>query len=197
VNGAAEGLRWLTLLDGVPVVRRANALTGRRWSKLSGSDLINPVLESAAVLGARVGFLGGAVDTHRRLRELVGQRLPAIRIAGTWAPTRRELTDAAASERIAAEIRDADVDILVVALSSHCRKSGSPASDRPLERRYCWGSERPLTFWLVVCGGHQNGSRERGRMGMGVDARAPSARPAPFDPRAAGVVAAEAHGKSG
>ena len=42
---------------------------------------------------------------------------PGIRIAGSWAPTRSELTDPAASERIAAEIRDADVDILVVALA--------------------------------------------------------------------------------
>jgi exopolysaccharide biosynthesis WecB/TagA/CpsF family protein len=117
VNAPAKGLRWLTLLDGVPLVRTANALTGRRWPKLSGSDLINPILESAAVLGVRVGFLGGAVDTHRRLRELVAQRFPAIRIAGTWAPPRWELTDPAASERIAAEIRDADIDLLVVALS--------------------------------------------------------------------------------
>ena len=116
VNGPAQGLRWLTLLDGVPLVRTANALTGRHWPKLSGSDLIYPILESAAVLGARVGFLGGAVETHSRLRELVGERLPAIRIAGTWAPTRSELTDRAASERIAAEISDADVDILVVGL---------------------------------------------------------------------------------
>src|ERR1700730_10308318 len=116
VNAPAKGLRWLTLLDGVPLVRTANALTGRRWPKLAGSDLINPILESAAVLGVRVGFLGGAADTHRQLRKLLGEPLPAICIVGTWAPTRSELTDATASERIAADIRDADVDILVVGL---------------------------------------------------------------------------------
>src|SRR6478736_6819720 len=87
VDEPARGLRWLTLLDGVPLVRTANALSGRQWPKLSGSDLINPILECAAELGTRVGFLGGTVETHRRLREVLGERLPAIRIAGTWAPT--------------------------------------------------------------------------------------------------------------
>ena len=76
VNGPAQGLRWLTLLDGVPLVRTANALSGRRWPKLSGSDLIYPILESAADLGVRVGFLGGAAETHSRLREL-GRRTPS------------------------------------------------------------------------------------------------------------------------
>jgi exopolysaccharide biosynthesis WecB/TagA/CpsF family protein len=117
VAGPAGGLRWLMLLDGVPLVRTANSLSGREWPKMSGSDVINPILDSAAEVGARVGFLGGAADTHRRLRELVSERLPALRIAGSWAPTRSELTDPAASERIAAQIREAGVDILVVALS--------------------------------------------------------------------------------
>ena len=31
VHGRAQGLRWLTLLDGVPLVRTANALSGRQW----------------------------------------------------------------------------------------------------------------------------------------------------------------------
>jgi exopolysaccharide biosynthesis WecB/TagA/CpsF family protein len=116
VNGPAQGLRWLTLLDGVPLVRTANARSGRHWPKLSGSDLIYPILEYAAVRDARVGFLGGTAEAHNRLRELVGESLPAVRIAGTWAPTRSQLTDPAASERLATEISDADVDILVVGL---------------------------------------------------------------------------------
>ena len=90
VNGPAKGLRWLTLLDSVALVRTANALSGRSWPKLSGSDLIDPILQSAAALGVRVGFLGGTNDTHRRLRELVGQRFPAIRIAGTGRPLGRK-----------------------------------------------------------------------------------------------------------
>ncbi len=113
----AAGMRWLVALDGAPLVRSANSLTGRVWPKLSGSDLIDPILESAAAVGARVGFLGGAEETHRQLRKHVGARLPTLCIAGTWAPSRSVVTDAAASERLAAEIRDAEIDILVVALS--------------------------------------------------------------------------------
>jgi exopolysaccharide biosynthesis WecB/TagA/CpsF family protein len=147
VNGPAEGLRWLTLLDGVPLVRTANALTGRRWPKLSGSDLIDPILESAAVLGVRVGFLGGAVDTHRRLRELVDRRLPTIRIAGTWAPTRREFTDPAASERIAAAVRDADVDLLVVALSKPLQEEWITRFGPATGAKVLLGLGAAIDFW--------------------------------------------------
>jgi exopolysaccharide biosynthesis WecB/TagA/CpsF family protein len=116
VDGPVQGLRWLTLLDGVSLIRTANALSGRHWPKLSGSDLIDPILECAALLRLRVGFLGGAVEAHGRVRTLIGERFPPLCIAGTWAPARSELTDRAASERIAAQISDAAVDILVVGL---------------------------------------------------------------------------------
>lgn len=141
---AADGLRWLTLLDGMPLVRTANALSGRRWPKLSGSDLINPILESAAELGLRVGFLGGTAETHRQLRGLVGRRIPAIDVAGTWAPSRSELNDPAASERIAAEIRDAHVDILVVGL-------GKPRQEEWIARfGAATGARVLLAFGAVV-----------------------------------------------
>ncbi|NUR30923.1 MAG: hypothetical protein HOV83_34590, partial [Catenulispora sp.] len=38
---------WLVLLDGVPLVRRAAALTGRTWPLLAGSDLL-PLLLGVA-----------------------------------------------------------------------------------------------------------------------------------------------------
>lgn len=112
----AGRLRWLTLLDGAPLVRKASALSGHRWPKLSGSDLIRPIVESAAARELRVGFLGGTPATHARLRESLSEQLPALQVAGMWAPLRPELTDRAASQRIAADINQADVDILVVGL---------------------------------------------------------------------------------
>lgn len=124
---ASPEIRWLTLLDGVPLVHKANALSGDRWPKLSGSDLIDPILAAAASRDMRVGFLGGEVDSHARLRELVGSRLTNIDIAGTWAPTRSELTDVAGSERIAAAIRAAGVEILVVGL-------GKPLQEEWIDR---------------------------------------------------------------
>jgi len=109
-------MRWLTLLDGVPLVRKANSLSGRRWQKLSGSDLIEDVLEALAPLGGRLGVLGGEVATHHLLRDIVGQRFPAIQIVGTWAPTPSQIADAATCERIANEIRASGVQVLIVAL---------------------------------------------------------------------------------
>lgn len=114
--GQSSGIRWLTLLDGIPLVRAANSLTGSRWPKLSGSDLIDPILESVVAKGARIGVLGGQTKTHMRLRALLNDRFPTICIAGMWAPTRAELTQQQESERIAREICDAAVDVLIVAL---------------------------------------------------------------------------------
>ncbi|MGB3676822.1 MAG: hypothetical protein WA988_20525, partial [Candidatus Nanopelagicales bacterium] len=37
-RGRTSELRWLTLLDGVPLVRTASAISGHKWPKLSGSD---------------------------------------------------------------------------------------------------------------------------------------------------------------
>ncbi|MFD4179648.1 WecB/TagA/CpsF family glycosyltransferase [Rhodococcus sp. NPDC058514] len=116
VDGPTANLRWLTLLDGVPLVRKAKALTGREWPKLSGSDLIEPILERAARDGARIGFLGGSAETHGQLNEAMDAQYPRLEVVGTWAPDRSELTDVAASARLAQEIREAAVEILVVAL---------------------------------------------------------------------------------
>jgi exopolysaccharide biosynthesis WecB/TagA/CpsF family protein len=141
---SAESLRWLTLLDGVPLVRKANSLTGCDWPKLSGSDLIYPILDSAAGCGARVGFVGGSAETQARLVEVVRQRLPAIRIVGTWAPDRSELMDRAASERITAEINDARVDVLVVGL-------GKPLQENWINRHGSQtGAKVLLAFGAVV-----------------------------------------------
>ncbi|MGW0017274.1 WecB/TagA/CpsF family glycosyltransferase [Rhodococcus sp. NPDC003382] len=116
VGAAPEGLRWLTLLDGVPLVRKAEALSGRDWPKLSGSDLIGPILEYAARQGTRVGFLGGTAGTHERLRAALSTRLPTLNIVGTWSPARSELQDPASSAAIAGQIRSAGVEILVTGL---------------------------------------------------------------------------------
>jgi exopolysaccharide biosynthesis WecB/TagA/CpsF family protein len=117
VNVPNGALRWVSLIDGMPLVRRANALTGRSWPKLSGSDLLQGILELAATRGTRVGFLGGSVETHHQLRDVLGTQMPTLRIVGTWAPSHSDLSNAIVSERIASEIRDAQVEILVVALS--------------------------------------------------------------------------------
>ncbi|MGW0042440.1 WecB/TagA/CpsF family glycosyltransferase [Rhodococcus sp. NPDC003348] len=112
----AEEQRWLTLLDGVPLVRKAKTETGRTWPKLSGSDLLEPILARSAADGVRVGFLGGSPTTHRHLLTAMAERFPTLETVGAWAPERSVLTNSAASMRLALEIREARVEILVVSL---------------------------------------------------------------------------------
>lgn len=110
-------MRWITLLDGIPLVRKANRLTGRAWPKLAGSDLLGDVLRLAADHGARVGFLGGSAETHQRLRMVLRERIPTLNVIDCWAPTSSELTAPEMCARIASEIRGEEIDLLVLALS--------------------------------------------------------------------------------
>lgn len=109
-------VHWLSLLDGAPLVARAEQITGRRWPRLAGSDLTLPVLEAAQERGLSVGFLGGSSETHERLRALLTRTRPQLRTAGCWSPSRAVLEDTVASRRLADEIRRARTDILFVGL---------------------------------------------------------------------------------
>lgn len=144
VVASAGGLRWLTLLDGMPLVRTANARSGRDWPKLSGSDLITPILERAMTARARVAFLGGSTETHELLVPALAEQFPRLTVAGTWSPERAELTDRGASEAIAAQIKAAQADILVVGL-------GKPRQERWIaEYGTLTGAPVQLAFGAVV-----------------------------------------------
>ena len=58
------GADWLVLLDGAPVARQARRLTGTKWERLAGADLLPDLLRTAARARARVGFLGGTAEMH-------------------------------------------------------------------------------------------------------------------------------------
>ncbi|MCG7320535.1 WecB/TagA/CpsF family glycosyltransferase [Arsenicicoccus bolidensis] len=115
--GSVEGgLRWLTLMDGAPFVITAQRLTGVTYPRLTGAGLLEPQLRVAAEEGASVGFLGGMPDMHVRLREELGRRLPDLRIAGTWAPERADITSPEGAARWAETVREAGTDVVVVGL---------------------------------------------------------------------------------
>ena len=115
VDQGPGGIRWLTLLDGVPLVRTAHKLTGVKWPKLSGSDILAPILDHLAGRRARLGIVGGQAETHQLLRARFAELHPNIAIAGMWAPSRQDITSKTASEELALEIRSANVDALIVA----------------------------------------------------------------------------------
>lgn len=142
---ASDGpLQWLQLLDGAPLVRQAARLTGSNWPRLAGSDLIDPLLQADQANGVTVGFLGGAPETQQVLAQTLPARYPNLRVKGWWAPPRSELADPCASCSLAAEVRDAGVDMLVVGL-------GKPRQELWLaEYGHLTGAATLLAFGAVV-----------------------------------------------
>ncbi|MCS3492115.1 exopolysaccharide biosynthesis WecB/TagA/CpsF family protein [Arthrobacter sp. JUb119] len=112
----APAMQWLNLLDGAPLVLRAQQLTGRRWPRLAGSDLIGPILDEAAARGLRVGFLGGQPAIQAELAVQLAQRRPKLQVCGFWAPQRQDIEDEGRSLRLAEQIRASGTEILVVGL---------------------------------------------------------------------------------
>ncbi len=110
------GADWLVLLDGIPLVWTARRLTRVHWEQLAGSDLLPDLLATAVRARARVGFLGGSSAMQRALNAVLADRFPHLEVAGAWAPTRAEVDDPATSAALAAEIREAGVDLLVLGL---------------------------------------------------------------------------------
>lgn len=137
-------LEWLTLLDGAPLVNRAEKLTGHSWPRLAGSDLIRPVLNAAEEAGLSIGFLGGVEEVQAEIREKLAASHPVLEISGCWAPEREILADAAASASLAAQIAASKTDILVVGL-------GKPRQELWIsEYGHLTGAKVVLAFGAVV-----------------------------------------------
>ncbi|WP_227878643.1 WecB/TagA/CpsF family glycosyltransferase [Arthrobacter dokdonensis] len=110
------GVTWMTLLDGAPLRAKAERLTGTKWPRLAGSDLINPLLDKFESAAVRIGFLGGSASVQAELKRKLALSRPGLEVSGYWSPTRSELADTEASSRLADEIAAAGTDILVVGL---------------------------------------------------------------------------------
>ncbi|WP_441246872.1 WecB/TagA/CpsF family glycosyltransferase [Kitasatospora sp. McL0602] len=116
IERAESAADWLVLLDGMPLVLQARRLTGRPWERLTGADLLPDLLAVAASTGSRVAFLGGQEQTHRLLAAEIAVRWPSLDVVGYWAPSRAELDSPAGASALAATVREARVDLLVVGL---------------------------------------------------------------------------------
>ena len=126
-DAEAGGRRWLVTIDGVPIERAVTKFTGNHWPKLSGSDVIEELLELAAASQWRVAVVGGDPDRFAALVQLVEQRWSGLVIQG-WFPRR----DAVVSDNdtTALEVAAFGADIVVVALPK-------PFSEQWIDR---WGA---------------------------------------------------------
>jgi N-acetylglucosaminyldiphosphoundecaprenol N-acetyl-beta-D-mannosaminyltransferase len=76
----------LSLADGMPLIWASRLLGTPLPEKVSGSDIVSPLLERAADRGWRVYLLGGAPGVAAQARDRLLQRLPALQVVGVDAP---------------------------------------------------------------------------------------------------------------
>jgi len=108
----------LSLADGMPIVWASRMLGKPLPEKISGADLVLPLMERAGREGWRVYILGGAPGVGALAAERLVGRFPRIVIAGTDAP--RIDMDAPASSRtpVLERIAAARADLVLVALGA-------------------------------------------------------------------------------
>lgn len=111
-----EGVRWLTLLDGVPLARAVERAARRPVELHTGSELLPEALRLGEAVGSRVVLVGGGPVLRGEWPGALAERYPGLVDAGTrevdWAwldqpGSGAELADWVASRR---------ADIVVVSL---------------------------------------------------------------------------------
>ena len=114
----AYGRVSLSLVDGTPVLWAARLLGHRLPEKVSGSDLVVPLIERAAAGGWRVFLLGGGPGVAERAADELVKRFPALDIVGTAAPRVDLGPDPAGRRAIATEIAATRPDLVLVAFGA-------------------------------------------------------------------------------
>lgn len=108
----------LSLADGMPVVWASRALGVPVPEKISGSDLVSPLMELAEAKGFRVYLFGGADGVASLAALNLQRKYPRLVIAGTASP-RVDLREPASQRQgIIEEIRRAAPDLVLVALGA-------------------------------------------------------------------------------
>lgn len=105
----------LSLADGQPILWMARALATPLPEKVSGSDLLDPLMAEAARRGWRVFLFGASSEVSARAEIKLRERHAGLRIVGrdtsAWNPD-----DAGSSAAVVEAIRQARADLVVVAL---------------------------------------------------------------------------------
>jgi N-acetylglucosaminyldiphosphoundecaprenol N-acetyl-beta-D-mannosaminyltransferase len=108
----------LCLADGMPVLWAARLLGVPLPEKISGSDLVWPLLERAEREQWRVYILGGAPGVGEQAARRLAARFPRIVIAGTDAPRIDMDAPAEARADVLTRVRASRPDLVLVALGA-------------------------------------------------------------------------------
>ena len=108
----------LSLVDGTPVLWASRLLRTPLPMKVSGSDLVMPLMERAAERGHRVYFLGGAPGVAEMARQKLAAALPALQVVGIDASRIDVSGDLSGVDDIVERIQNARPDLVLVALGA-------------------------------------------------------------------------------
>ena len=107
----------LTTPDGMPMVWSAHWAGRREVRRVYGPDLMAAVLARAVDRGWSSFFYGGGPGTAELLAHRLTERLPGLRVAGTWTPPFRPLT-AEEDGEVVRMINDSGARLVWVGLST-------------------------------------------------------------------------------
>ncbi len=136
----------LSLADGVPLLWAGRFLKTPFPAKVSGSDLIWPLMRRAAERGHRIYFLGGSPGAGELAREKLLAELPTLKVVGIDSGRIDVNGDAEAQAPILSRIAAAAPDILLVALGAPKQELWSVEQRAGLGSAVCVGVGASLDF---------------------------------------------------
>jgi N-acetylglucosaminyldiphosphoundecaprenol N-acetyl-beta-D-mannosaminyltransferase len=153
---AAYQAASLSLVDGTPVLWASRLLGTPLPVKVSGSDLVLPLMERAAERGYRVYFLGGAPGVAELARDKLQAALPGIQIVGMDASRVDVSGGMTEADEVVERISAARPDIVLVALGAPKQEIWSNERRQLLKPAVLIGVGASLDF---VAGVHKRAPR--------------------------------------
>ena len=136
----------LSLADGAPVVWASRLLGRPLRAKVSGSDLVLPLMKLAAQRDLRVYLLGGAPRVGDGAARALRKAVPGLRIVGIDAP-RIDVDSGALDEAVLARVNAASPDLVLVALGCPKQEIFMHLAAAALRPAVLLGIGASLDFW--------------------------------------------------
>lgn len=109
---------FLSIPDGQPLIWIAKLLGHPLPERVSGSDLVWPLLERAATEGFSVFFLGSTEDVCTKLVRKLDREIPTLRVAGWASPAFSLDGDPTDMDMAVAKVKASRPDLVFVALGN-------------------------------------------------------------------------------
>ena len=107
----------LAIPDGGPLSSVGRKRGFPDMSRTTGPSYLEEVLKISAEKGWRHYFYGSTEETLEKLRQVLAERYPDVRIAGMYSPPFRAMTEEE-DQKIVAQINDSDADFIWVGLGA-------------------------------------------------------------------------------